>query len=923
MTEQKEMINLALKSGYSFKQVFGHLKDVIEKGIQNNTIGIADAGNTFAFYELETLCKKQKIKPIYGIRLTVVKDATKEVKPRGQFGCEYIFLAKNQEGVKEIYALTKVFYDNFYWRGNLSFHADVAKISDNVIVIADDIQTTKRLDYLAITQSTPKYVIEAAREESIPFVAIQKNWYVEKDDHSTYELMIGVDNGPGRPNAEKRTHPQHILTTEEWIGYQRHRNYVTEEEIQEAVANTHVVADLIEEYDLPRAPMIKSKSNKSIDYLCKIGAKKRGIDITQGVYGERYEREIKLIKEREFDDYFIVVADMISKAKQKMLVGPSRGSSAGSLVCYLIGITEIDPIEYGLLFERFIDVNRKDLPDIDIDFPDSQRKQVIKQLTDDYGADQVKHVANISKMQPRGAINDFAKGLRISRAETEELKNAIIERSGGDSRAGYCMMDTFDTTTPGQEFIKKYPNIRNVERVERHPSHHSTHAAGMIVCNDPIHNYCGVNTRDDTIMADKYGAEYFNLLKIDALGLRTLSILQDCAKSVGMKHTDFYSLPIDDEKTLKLFDDCRLNGIFQFEGYSLMNLTQKMGIKEFNDIVAITALARPGALYSGGAARYIKYRLGEDEPVYYGELHKKVTSETFGIVIYQEQILNICREIGKMSWNDVNKVRKALSKSLGEEHFAQYKAMFMQGADENGYTVEQAEFIWGEVCYGGNYAFNKSHAVAYALVSYWTGYMKAHYPLEFVVACLNNEKDEESSIKILRDATTHDGIEYCPLDPDLSDINWSVANGKVLGGLMNLHGIGIAKARKIKKMRTGEEKWTPAIVNKLANPVTPFDILYPCDHFWGDIYRRPHLYGLSHPPSLIQDVIGSKGEHFCFIGKLKNKNVRDMNEYVNVQKRGGKLVDGPALELALKLEDDTDSIMAEIGRFEFKNVVAT
>ena len=299
MTEQKEMINLALKSGYSFKQVFGHLKDVIEKGIQNNTIGIADAGNTFAFYELETLCKKQKIKPIYGIRLTVVKDATKEVKPRGQFGCEYIFLAKNQEGVKEIYALTKVFYDNFYWRGNLSFHADVAKISDNVIVIADDIQTTKRLDYLAITQSTPKYVIEAAREESIPFVAIQKNWYVEKDDHSTYELMIGVDNGPGRPNAEKRTHPQHILTTEEWIGYQRHRNYVTEEEIQEAVANTHVVADLIEEYDLPRAPMIKSKSNKSIDYLCKIGAKKRGIDITQGVYGERYEREIKLIKERE------------------------------------------------------------------------------------------------------------------------------------------------------------------------------------------------------------------------------------------------------------------------------------------------------------------------------------------------------------------------------------------------------------------------------------------------------------------------------------------------------------------------------------------------------------------------------------------------------------------------------------------------
>lgn len=744
-----------------------------------------------------------------------------------------------------------------------------------------------------------------------------------------------------------------------------------------------------------------------------------------------------------------------------------HNSSGGSVICYLMGITEVDPVIHDLLFERFISETRDSLPDIDIDFPDSTRDGVIKQLVKDYGEDQVKHIANISTLKAKSAIGNFAKNLGIPPMETEAIKNAIIERSSGDIRSKQCLQDTLITTDVGKEFVKKYPAMGLVASVEGHPDHSSVHAAGIVVCNEPIHFYAGTNVRDNTVMSNKHGSEYQNLLKIDVLGLRTLSILESCAKMVDMDHNEFYKLPLDNEDAFQIFNDGRLNGIFQFEGHSLSTLTNKMGIHIFEDIVAITSLARPGALYSGGAARYVKYRLGQEKPVYLGDLHKKITEKTYGIVVFQEQILMICREIGNMSWGDVNILRKGLSKSYGEEFFAGYKQKYMKGARENNYSESDAEFIWGEVCYGGNYAFNRcisgetrvplvnpthpdnryvsikdlyiqmnisrdfrtpvllslfpdgvcrpqrvigivrngvkkcfkytlendssfectvdhkfiinddwseigkavvgdlvrikaerrvthnirivdivevgerdtydismpdhhnyvieggaithnSHAVAYGLISYWSSYMKAHYPLEFVVASLNNEKDEESSVKILRDAIEHDGVEYDPVDPDNSELYWSVNEGKIIGGLTNIKGIGVTKARKIIKARSGEVNLTPSLYKALIDPKTPFDYLWPCKRYFGELYDNPNDYGLSASPSLIKDVSGSG--KYTFIGQLKAKNVRDLNEYVNLLKRGGKVLKEHTVELAIKIEDDSDSVMAGIGRFEYEKL---
>jgi DNA polymerase III alpha subunit len=910
----KKILHIALRTGFSFREVFQHPHRVFEYAV-DGVVGCADMGNTFCHHELDLLMKEdEKKKALYGVRLTVVRDATERDKDtRGQCGPEYIFIARNLVGLREIYNLVKINSENFYYRSNISWH-DMKNVSDNVITIAEYVEDDdhlKYIDYIGLSPTTPRMMKQISKEHKIPLVAVVNNYFPTVQDFPTYELLVGPRN------SDHKTYPQHVLSTEEWFAYMLKRGF-SEKELEKAIDNTYKVAESCEKMRLPKAPLIKAKTGGSIEYLCKLGAQKKKINIISGPYADRYNYEIKLIKERKFDDYFIVVADIIAKAKKKMLVGPGRGSSGGSLVCYLLGITEFDPIENDLLFERFIDINRNELPDIDVDFPDESRDSVIKQIVADYGEDHVKHIANLSRLQAKSAIGNFCKGLLIPISETEALKNSIIERSGGDSRAAQCIEDTFNTTEVGKEFIRKFPAMATVAAVEDHPDHSSTHAAGIIICNDPVHHYAGVNLRDNTVMLDKVGAEHQNLLKIDILGLRTLSVLTECAKMIGMNHKDFYSLPLNDEATFDIFNSGRINGVFQFEGHSLMGLTKRMGVHKFEDIVAITALARPGALYSGGAARYVKYRIGEDKPVYYGELHKRVTEKTYGIVVFQEQILMICREIGKMSWTDVNQLRKALSKSLGEEFFSKYKEKFMTGAKENGYTEDEGDFIWNEVCYGGNYAFNRSHAVAYGLISYWTAYMKANHPLEFVVASLRNEKDTESSIKILRDAVENEGIEYVPIDPDHSVVEWSVSKGRIVGGLTNIKGIGVAKAKQIMECRAGKAKWTKSLVNMLLNPVTDFDELWPCRAYFHDIYENPRYYELPHKCSFIKDVSGTGS--FVFIGKLKFKNIRDLNEYVNLQKRGGEVLTSNSLELAIKLEDDTDSIMASVSRFDFEEI---
>lgn len=887
------MIHLALQTEFSFKKCFLHIKD-IHKYVQDGYVGIADLNNTFGHIQLMKQAKLHKFKPIYGVRLHVLPDSSV------QRVCHtsWVFIAKNTKGLKEIYSLVAKAYDQFYYVPKLN-ESDIMEISDNVIIIASHSSDIAVSDFQAIGQgqSAPTFC---------KGIAVVTNNFPTIEDREVYELLAGArKNGEGYSYFYNDcTYPQHILTEEEFdIQYGN----------SAAQGRTHAVAKMCDA-SIPEAGLVTWEG--SHDLIATMNMDK--VKDWTPEYDSRLAYEIGLIRDKGYTDYFLIVADLIMHAKKKMIVGPARGSSAGSLVCYLMGITETDPIVHNLIFERFIDVNRFDLPDIDIDFPDYKREIVVKYLKHKYGRDKVMCLANINRLKAKSAIGEFAKGLGIPPYETDAVKGAIIERSSGDARAAMCITDTFETTEPGKQFIEQYPKMALVEHIEGHASHAGKHAAGILVSTLPLCTYGSINSRDEIIQMDKKDAESIGLLKIDCLGLRTLSILEGVLEQLGKPYDFFYSLPLDDPKTYQLFNDMRLAGVFQFEGQSLQLIVKAMGVSDFNDISAISALARPGALNSGGTARYIKYSNGTEEPTYYSDVHKEITGNTYGIVVYQEQMMEMARKIGGLSWADTSDLRRAASKSMGDEFFGKYKEKFIKGALENGHNLTDADQLWVDISASGSWSFNKSHAISYGLISYWTAWCKANYPLEFAVASLNHISDTNSAVKLLRDLVKNEGMEYEPIDPDRSDLGWSVIDGKLVGGLCNIKGIGISKARKIIKARSGSALLTPSLFKALNNPVTDFDIIFPCDHYWGHLYSDPMSYQLDEKPVVINEIDGI-GE-YVFIGRLVDRNQRDLNEHVFLTKRGGRVIEEHNLYLNFKLEDDTDMVSCKIDRYLFEEL---
>lgn len=883
--------------------MYGHLDKIAEKclnickeaGIKEPYGGIADLGNTFAHIPWRKACKKAGIKPIYGVQIPVVDELQKGIR---RYPYNWMTLvAKDTKGLQEIYKLVDLSFQQFYYRQRITYE-QVRTTSTSVVVLSGvaprvDLLTEKRI-FHELSPCTP-----FCNRNKKHAVACIDNYYPDVEDDIIYEPF--ADDRL----RERKTSPIHILTEEEW------KSTIPDAEV--ALSTLKAVSKMCN-VELPEAPMVKYIGKDCIEEWCKKGAKSKGIDITSGVYGDRYKREIKLIIEKDYVDYFLVVADLIRYAKTKMAVGPARGSSAGSLVCYLMGITEIDPLEFDLYFERFIDINRFDLPDIDIDFQDNKRHLVIKYLERKYSKENVAQIGNINKLKPKSAIKRFAQSLGIPLDDVEELKDAIIERSGGDARASACMEDTFTDTDVGKKFIEMYPSMGVVKHTEGHPSHTGVHAAGILVCNSPITNYCGINSRDNKRigMLDKKDAEAINLLKIDALGLRTLAIIADACGQIGKPYTWMYEIPTDDAKTFEVFNAHRFNGIFQFEGSAIQGLAKQMPIDTLEDVAALSALGRPGPLVSGGASSFISFRTGSKKVEYLSN-HKSVvdaTKGTYGIVIYQEQMLSICREYGKLSWADTSDLRRAASKSLGDEFFDKFKVNFMKGALEQGEIEEDALRVWKAMHTFGSWAFNKSHAVSYGLISYLCGYFRAHHPMEFLVACLNHANTDRSALKILRDAFENDGCVYEYFNPEFSEENWCVKNNILYGGFTTIHGIGPAMAKKAIKLRDAGESYPAGIKNKIKGGISPFKYLYPAKELYGDFYSDPNQHGVSGKISRIEEADGNGT--FTVIGCLTKKNLRDANEACFVGKRGGKFLQGQTAWLNINIEDDTGFIMCKI-----------
>ena len=901
------MINIRVRTEYCFRKAFGSVPKIIE-AVDGDAIGICDTG-TWGHVNFSTACKKAGKKPLLGVEIAVVGDASDRSKQPANY---MSFIAKNNDGLSEIYQLVTRSTDknHFYYYPRLSYE-DLFDVSENVIMLSGSTpdwgllpRTKKDHLYIELNPMSSKKALEFAESKGFQVVATSDNFYPTVQDKKAYEVLVGM-------NRTDRTAPMHILDEWEWREAVPWGPDV-------ALENTYKIAEMCN-VNLPTAEMVKIKPEKTLRVMCEEGAAQKGIDLNDDVYGPRVERELAMIDEKGFTDYFHVIADMINYAKQHMLVGPARGSSGGSLVCFLTGITDIDPIEHDLLFERFIDISRADMPDIDIDFQDDRREMVFDYLKDKYGEDKVAHLGTVSRYKAKSTIGEVSKELKIPAWEVKDLKESIIERDWGDPRINNCIEDTLNDLDVGKKIVEKYPQIKVAAAMENHARHNGVHAAGIIVTEKPVSEYCSVSRQTGAAQIDKRDAEQLNLLKIDALGLRTLSVLQDVLDQVGWTRDQLMQHPMDDQGAFAILNDEKFAGIFQFEGFALQSVCRQMKITQFEDIAALTALARPGPLQSGGTSEYVRRHNGDSPITYLHPLTEQSTRVTKGIVVYQEQVMNIGREIGNLSWEDVSALRKAMSKSLGKEFFDKYFDKFKAGAIENGVEEDQAQFIWDNINTMGGWAFNRSHAVAYGLVSFWCCVLKSRFPLEFAAACLRNVKDDDQAVRLLREVVS-EGLTYKPFDKLKSQQNWSVQDGELIGGLLGIKGIGPKMADDIVQRRQLQQPLTPRQEKLLEEGSTAYDDVFECERRFGHIKREPEKYNITTPLTDIADMDTDRPGTFVFFGKLKEKVVKDLNESSSIEKRNGRRIDKNNLWLNIMVEDDTGPIKCTVDRFKYSKL---
>lgn len=866
------MPQLKIRSEYSFRKCYGSIQRIAEvlQELETPAAGIVDTSGTWSHVQWEKHLKATDVKPMFGAEFTIPTEDGR--KPR----CWVL-----AEDLRQFYRLSST---------DPKTEAELIEAKGVVRFAGSALESPDSFDFIDITPRSRYATIQALklREATGKQIVITgDNDYPSQNEYLNF--MAWAD-------AEKMT-PQHILHEKElrnWF------HWLDDDIVDEGIRNTYEVAERCTGLQLNVAPIISVEGDlrAMVEEGRKMRLSRGHIANWTSEYQERLARELSLIRSKKYESYFIVVSDMMKYAKSVTLCGPARGSSAGSLVCYLLEITEVDPIPHQLIFERFIDVNRSDLPDIDVDIADSSRHLVFEYLASKYGEENVARIGSINRLKPRSAIAHAGKKLGIPHGAAFPVVNVLFDYSSGDSRYGYALQDTLDQTKPGQDFVEAYPESSFMAAIEDTASHTGQHAAGEIVCQEPVVEYCTV--RDGIAHIDKKDAEYLNLLKIDILGLRTLGIIED-ANVISAQ--GLYDLKLDDTKVFEILNDRKFSGVFQFEGAGQRRVSEQIHVDSFERMDHITALARPGPLASGGTNSYIMRLDGREAITYPHPMMEPYLKDTLGIVTYQEQTMRISREVGQLPWEDVSDIRKAMSGSKGEEYFNRHGTNFVSGAKKQGISEADAQAIWDGIVSFGSWAMNKSHTVSYSIISYWCAWLKTYHPTEYAAACLRHAKDDTQTMEILREFVMEGG-EYTPFDPQLSGVDWEVAKGKILGGYKNLVGVGPVKANYYVQKRDGEGL-DKTHLERIAKHKVKFDDLCPVHTRYGKVYKDPVAYRVQPP---IKEFVDLKdGETATVICRMIRLERRDENETVRVARRGNKRWRGASLFLDTFMVDDSVS----------------
>ena len=771
-------------------------------------IAITDHGTLSGHREMYRMAKEKGIKPILGLEgymCADISDKRDKSEREGQQDLVYnhiILLAKNKIGLENLNKISELSWtDGFFKKPRFDFDI-LQKYREGIIVTSacpssvivkalEEEEFALAKKYIQWFKDTfgsdyyievmphneaqiNKYLIELADEFSIKVVVTPDCHHVDQSQREIQEFKLLL-NTHGKVNKEatyekSKKQPDMMKRLDYLYGEDRQITFnkfdihlLSYEEMKAAMesqgidrediySNTLLLADTVEDYEIQDGLNLLPVQYKSPDKeLAKIsleGLKLRGLSENKE-YLDRLDEELKIIKDKKFAPYFLVVQSMIAWAKKEgIMVGPGRGSAAGSLVCYSLGITDIDPIKYGLLFFRFINPERNDFPDIDTDIQDNRRDEV-----KDYLVRQYRHVASIAtflQFKDKGVVRDVARVLDIPLTDVNKVLKLV------DTWDEYCSSKTT------LWFREKYPEVEVYgEQLRGRIRGTGIHAAGVVTSKDPIFRFAPMETRSSpgsderipVVGVDMEEAERIGLIKIDALGLKTLSVIQDAVAMIKENHykdIDLDSLDLADAKVYEMLSDGYTKGVFQCEATPYTNLLVKMGVKNFNELAASNALVRPGAMNTIGKD-YIARKHGKQNVSYTHQIMKEFTEDTYGCVLYQEQVMQACVHLGQMSMSEADKVRKIIGKKKDAKEFDVYKEQFVKGASAY-ITPNKALDLWHDFEAHAGYSFNKSHAVAYSTLSYWTAWLKYHYPLEFMFALLKNEKDKDGRTEYLIEA---------------------------------------------------------------------------------------------------------------------------------------------------------------------------
>lgn len=858
-----DFVDLHVHSSFSLLDGAANPEQLLErtKQLGRSRLALTDHGNVDGLVRFQKTAKKFDIKPIFGIELFMAEHWEKRNEEKVK-NLHLTALAKNANGLAKIIKATgfahrdgwsnlkkRPFLSMDYplkngWAGDVIILTGCASSpfwnAENGIELLSQYRDTFGSDLYAEVMPihdwpTQKDINQMALESAEAFgvkpVLTTDIHYIGQCDSEFHEVVLGLSqlnrgmtwNNPKRWRFD--SHCSYIHTSDEIVAALQKMGW-TEETAHAAIVNSREVAEKCFDKIEPK-PILLPRVEDCPDveefevFTGKVLSGLERLGLMQEDYLERANKEIEIIKQKNFVRYMLMVADVVQWARSNgVMIGPSRGSVGGSLVAFALGITNLDPIKHRLWFERFISADRIDFPDIDVDFEDRNRHLIEEYLREKYGQYNVAHVSTYQTMLGKMAIRDVSRFYEVPPLEADKMSKMIIHRHESDERTHLRIVDTIELLDDAKKFAAKYPKVVEMaKRLEGLTKGTGNHAAGYVVSPIDLRESGDaylVHRHDKwSINWDKDDLEHMGLIKLDILGLATLSAVSECLRLVSSKYgvkLDMAQVPLDDAKTFAALSKGETATVFQLSTPGTMNYCREMKPDNFEHLSAIPAIYKPGPIKSGAAERYKLRKLGKEEPVYFNDAHRRVTEISYGEIIYQEQIVGLLTEMAGYSLVEADKVRKIVSKQQGGAAWAEQEQKFVDGCAKTGSLDEQrARELWQSLALFSLYALNRSHAVGYSMLAYWCAYLKANYPAEWLCAYLNYgnaDRENQTTGEVNRDVALREAqrlnISILPPDINKSDSFWAVDYGgrpALRVGLKDVQNVGEAALEALAKLK--------------------------------------------------------------------------------------------------------------------------